>query len=487
MSKQKSVVKNYIYNLAYQILVLILPLVTTPYISRILGAEGVGIYSYTISIVTYFTLFGSLGIAMYAQREIAYVQDDKEKRSKIFWEVVIIRAITLTISMIVFYFTFAFRGDYSTYYKILLLEILANMFDVSAFFQGMEEFKKIVRRNIIVKTISVASIFIFIKQPTDIWKYILIYTLSNMIGNLSLWFYLPKYLSKISIKELNLKKHLKPTIVLFIPQIATQIYTVLDKTMIGSIISDKAEVGYYEQSQKIVKVIMTIVTSLGTVMLPRIANDFANGKKEEIKKSILTSFNFVYFLSIPMVAGLIAVSKDLIPWFLGEGFEKAIYITYVISPIILMIGLSNVIGVQYLLPTKRQKQYTTSVIIGAVTNLILNAVLIPRFKAVGAAVGTIIAETTVTGAQLYFIRTEYNVKEILLMSIKYLTSAMIMLVVLFSLNIFVINNISLKIRMAIDVILGVIIYFGILIILRDEFLKKLISKLLKIRRKGENV
>lgn len=483
----KNVAKNYIYNLIYQILVLILPLITTPYISRILGAEGVGIYSYTISIVTYFTLFGSLGIAMYAQREIAYVQDDKEKRSKIFWEVIILRAITLTISMLVFYFVFAFRGEYRIYYKILLLEILANIFDVSAFFQGMEEFKKIIKRNVIVRAISIASIFLFIKQPTDVWKYLLIYTLSNMIGNLSLWIYLPKYLCKISIRNLNLKKHLKPTIVLFIPQIATQIYTVLDKTMIGSIISDKAEVGYYEQSQKIVKMVMTIVTSLGTVMLPRIANDFAHGKKEEIKKSILTSFNFVYFLSIPMVTGLIAVSKDLIPWFLGEGFEKAIYIIYVISPIILMIGLSNVIGVQYLLPTKRQKQYTTSVIMGAVTNLILNAVLIPRFKAVGAAVGTIIAETTVTSAQLYFIRKEYNVKEILLMSIKYLTSAMIMLVVLFALNIFVINNISLKIRMAIDVMLGVIIYFGILIILKDEFLNKLISKFLKIKHKGENV
>ena len=139
---KKSVIKNYIYNLTYQILLLILPVITTPYLSRVLGAEGIGIYSYTVSIVTYFILFGSLGIAMYAQREIAYVQNDKEKRSKIFWEVFILRAITLTISLVIFYFTFAMKGKYSIYYRILILEIVANMLDISAFFQGMEEFKK---------------------------------------------------------------------------------------------------------------------------------------------------------------------------------------------------------------------------------------------------------------------------------------------------------------------------------------------------------
>ena len=141
---KKSVEKNYIYNLIYQMLVLILPLVTTPYLSKVLGAESIGIYSYTISIVTYFVLFGSLGMAMYAQREIAYVQDDKEKRSKVFWETFLVRLISLSISMVIFYFVFAHNGEYSAYYKILLLHIVANIFDISAFFQGMEEFKKTV-------------------------------------------------------------------------------------------------------------------------------------------------------------------------------------------------------------------------------------------------------------------------------------------------------------------------------------------------------
>lgn len=478
---KQSVIKNYIYNLGYQILVLILPLITTPYVSRVLGAEGVGIYSYTISIVTYFTLFGSLGIAMYAEREIAYVQDDRKKRSNIFWETVILRAITLTISMIIFYFVFVFEGEYSTYYKILLLEILANIFDISAFFQGMEEFKKTIRRNLIVKAISVACVFIFIKQETDIGKYLLIYTLSTLIGNISLWFYLPKYIDKLSLKSLQIKRHLKPTITLFIPQIATQVYTVLDKTMIGAMIADKSEVGYYEQSQKIVKMVLTVVTSLGTVMLPRIANKFANNKKEEINKSILTSFNFVYFLSIPMIFGIIAVAKDLIPWFLGEDFTKSIYIIYVISPILLMIGLSNTIGIQYLLPTKKQKQYTTSVILGAISNLLLNFVFIQMFQSIGAAIATTIAETIVTGTQIYYIRKDFEIKKIILMSKKYFMASIIMLVVIVTMNKFLLINIGALLRMITDIIIGISVYYFILRLLKDDFVYKILDKIRNVK------
>ena len=483
MSK-KSVAKNYIYNLIYQILILILPVITTPYLSRVLGAEGIGIYSYTVSIVTYFILFGSLGMAMYAQREIAYVQDNIDKRSIIFWEVFILRAITLMISLIIFYFTFAMTGEYCVYYRILVLEIIGNIFDISAFFQGMEEFKKIVKRNLIVKFISIISIFLFVKTSADINIYLLIYVLSTLVGNLSLWLYLPKYIKKISLRNLEIKKHLKPTIVLFIPQIASQIYVVLDKTMIGLLVKDKAEVGYYEQSQKIVKIILTLATSLGTVMLPRIANEFAKGKEENIRKSILNSFNFIYLLSIPMMIGLVVITQDLIPWFLGEEFDKSIYITYAISPIMLMIGLSSVIGTQYLLPTKKQKQYTISVITGAVVNLTLNIILIPHFLSIGAAIATVVAETSVTSVQIYYIKNKFNIIEILKMSLKYFIVAIFMAFLLIIANKILLYKFSVIIRMILDVVLGAITYFGLLILLNDQFTKKIILKVIK-EKKGD--
>lgn len=485
---KNSVTKNYIYNLIYQILVLILPLITTPYLSRVLGAEGTGIYSYTISIVTYFTLFGSLGVAMYAQREIAYVQDNVEKRSKIFWEVMLLRLITLSLSMIMFFFVFVRNGEYSGYYKILMLEIVATAVDISAFFQGMEEFKKIIKRNLIVKCISIICIFIFIKQSTDLWKYILIYTLSNFLGNISLWFYLPKYITKVKVFSLNIIQHIKPTVTLFIPQIAVQIYTVLDKTMIGALIADKSEVGYYEQAQKIVKMLLAIVTSLGTVMLPRVANQFANGEREKIKDSIKKSFNYVYLLSIPMALGIIAVAKDLVPWFLGEDFIKSTYIIYVISPIVLFIGLSNVIGVQYLLPTKKQKEYTISVVAGSIINLILNYVFIPKLMSIGAAIGTVIAELSVTIIQLFYVRKEFKFMDIIKESFKYFTSGIIMFIIICIINKFLLMQLSnVVIRIGIDVIVGSVTYFTILLALKDEFTLGLINKVFKILKKEKKI
>ena len=195
-------------------------------------------------------------------------------------------------------------------------------------------------RNTLVKIASVASIFIFVKNANDLPIYVLIMVLSVFLGNITLWFYLPKYLVKV--KNINIKKHLKPTLALFIPQIAMQVYTVLDKTMIGSITGDMTEVGNYEQSQKIVRISMTVVTSLGTVVSPRIANVISNGKVEEVKKYLANSFKFVWFLGIPIVFGLIAVSSDLVPWFLGNGYEKSKMLIMIGSLLVLAIGLNNV-------------------------------------------------------------------------------------------------------------------------------------------------
>ena len=221
---KKSITKNYLYNLAYQLLVIIIPIITTPYISRRLGAENIGIYSFTLSIVTYFITFGSLGVALYGQREIAYLQDDVKKRSNTFGEIIIFRICTLTISMIVFYFIFVLKtNQYSIYYKVLLIEMIANMMDISWFFRGLEEFKKTVARNFIIKIITAVSLFVFVKTKNDLMAYFLIYVLSDIFGNFSLWLYLPKYIEKVNLKNINILKHLKPTIVLFILQIAIQV------------------------------------------------------------------------------------------------------------------------------------------------------------------------------------------------------------------------------------------------------------------------
>ena len=463
----KSVTKNYIYNLIYQILVVIVPLITTPYLSRVLGAENIGIYSYTISITTYFILFGSLGVAMYGQREIAYLQDNQYERSKTFFEILIMRFITLGISLLIFYFAFVINNKYSIYYKILILEIIANSLDISWFFQGLEEFKKTVARNALVKGISVICIFLFVKTSEDLMQYFLIYVLSTFLGNLSLWIYIPKHIEKIKITDLNIFRHLKPTIGLFIPQVAIQIYTVLDKTMIGAIVADKAEVGFYEQAQKIVKLLMVISTSLGTVMVPRMANTYAKGDKEKLKEYMNKSFRFVLLLALPLMFGMISVSNKFVPIFYGAGYEKVVYLIAILSPIVLAIGLSNVIGTQYFVPTKQQKKYTISVTVGAIVNFVLNIICINIWQSVGAAIATTIAECTVTGIQFYLLRNEFKFVDVLKLTKKYFIASVIMLVISIGIG-FLINDNLLSLMVQVST--SCIIYICLLLILKDELI-----------------
>lgn len=477
----KSITKNYLYNLTYQILVLILPLITAPYISRVLGAENIGIYSYTLSISAYFILFGSLGIALYGQREIAYKQDNTKEITKTFFEIVFLRIITTSISLIIFYFIFVVEKNlYNIYYKVLIIEIIASCFDISWFFQGLENFKKTVFRNILVKLISVICIFLFVKTSDDLIIYFLIYVLSVLLGNISLWFYLPQYLGKINIKEINIFRHVKPTIMLFIPQIAIQIYTMLDKTMIGAIIEDKSEVGFYEQSQKIVKMTLTVITSLGTVMLPRVASCFANNDKAKISGYMNKSFCVVFLLAFPIIFGILAISDSFVPVFFGVGYEKVSILMKVISPIILFIGLSNVIGNQYLLPTKRQKQYTKSVIYGAIVNIILNSCLIWKYGAIGASIGTVCAEFIVTSVQIYYIRNEFKLTNILISMKNYCISSFIMYIICICLDNIIINNLYSTI---IQILVGSITYLLCLLLMKDNFvleeLKKIKNKILK--------
>ena len=411
---------------------------------------------------------------MYGQREIAYLQSNKEKYSKTFWEILLLRLVTMFISMMIFYCCFAIRGEYKIYYTILLLEMISNCLDISWFFQGLEEFKKTVIRNTVVKIISIICIFIFVKTPNDLSKYFWIYALSTLFGNISLWLYLPKYITKIHIKDLNIIQHLKPTIGLFIPQIAVQIYTVLDKVMIGTIVENKAEVGYYEQSQKIVKMLLTVITSLGTVMLPRIANTFSEGNSEKIKEYIKKSFNFVFLLAFPMIFGIIAVANNFVPLFFGPGYEKVAILISIISPILLAIGLSNVIGAQYLLPTKHQKEYTISVITGAIINFCVNMLLIKKLGSLGASIGTVIAEITVTVVQFIFMRKDFEIREILKASIKYLLSALLMFIVCIAIGKVIKNGLATIVA---QVVIGVIAYGVCLLLLKDEFTYSLINKI----------
>lgn len=254
---------------------------------------------------------------------------------------------------------------------------------------------------------------------------------------------------------------------LFIPQIATQVYTVLDKTMIGAIVSNKSEVGYYEQAQKIVKLLLTLATSLGTVMMPRIASTFARGNRKKVKEYMNKSFAFIMMIAMPLTFGIISTARNFVPLFYGPGYEKVTPLLCVISPIIILIGLSNVTGTQYLLPTKQQNKYTISVIIGATINFILNFILIKKYASLGASIATVFAEFSVTLVQFILIRKEIKIGDIIKLTYKYLISSIIMFYISMLVSHFIINNL---LSILAQVAISIISYFGVLILLKDKMI-----------------
>ena len=261
------VVNNFIYNTLYQILVLIVPLITMPYVSRVLGVTNIGIFNYAQSIATYFILIGAVGTTLYGQREIAYLHYKPEERSKVFWEIEVFRIVTVIICTIFYIVVFCNFGRYTLVYEILIIEIAATAFDISWLFMGMEDFKLTVIRNTIIKVVGVICVFAFVRSVDDLGIYTACMTVPILLGNISLWFALRRYVVKVDVsaKELikGIKLRLLPIFILFLPQIAIDVYTVLDKTMLGVLASSIDEVGYYSQAQKIVKIILMIVTSRG--------------------------------------------------------------------------------------------------------------------------------------------------------------------------------------------------------------------------------
>ena len=472
---EKSIGKNLIYNILLQIVTLFMPLITTPYVSRVLGTEGIGAYSYTLSIVQYFIIIGTLGISMYGNRAIAYVRDDKQKMSKTFWSICFLKIITTGIALILFIVIFGLKGQYSNIFIIQSMNIIAAMIDISWLYMGLEDFKKTVTRNLAVKIVGVICIFIFVKNYNDLNKYVLINGAMVLLGNLAMWMYVPKTIQKVKIRVEDTMCHIIPTIQLFIPQIAIQIYAVLDKTMLGTL-STVENVGLYEQSQKIIRLVLGIVTSLGVVMLPRMSNTFISGNVKKMNEYLNKSLKGVIYVSIPMSLGLAGVSNKFVPWFFGLEFNGVSSLMTVLSPTLFLIAISNVLGTQYLLPTNRTKEFTISVTCGAIINVILNLVLIKKYNALGACIATVSAEFVVTFLQYIFVRENIEIKSLTINTIKYIIAGIIMFISVRSIGELMNDNFITTIT---QISIGSIVYFSMLIILKEEINKTVITELRK--------
>lgn len=490
---KKSIKKNYILNLIYEMFALLVPIFVMPYVSRILGADGVGIYSYTYSIIYYFMLIGALGFTTYARRELAKLRENPGEQYKLFWEITFIKIFTTVISIILYeliIFIF-FKGTiYFVYLQSIIIYLIGTALDIIYFFQANEDFGKIVYKNIFIKILGVFLIFCFVKSQNDLYVYILLQALIFIVSNLLLWFTLPREVFKTRIKKINIKNHIKPALKLFIPTVASSIYTVLDKTLIGIIVTDQilvngelvnvanVEIGVYEQVEKLIKMTITVLTSLCTIISPRNSYYFAKNQFDKIKEITKKSYSFVFLLSLPMIFGLLLISKDFCPMFFGNGYEKAPLLMNCLSLLIFFIGTSGIFGMQYLTAIGKDNKYIISVSIGAVVNLLLNLILIPKFLSLGAAISTVIAEFIILVFLLYFSKEVYNIRDMFKTFIKYFIGAVIMY---FFANLIIIE--SAVINVFTRMIVAVLIYFIYLLLIRDNLVFEAFKIMNKIASK----
>lgn len=477
---KKSIKKNYIYNVAYQILILLTPLITSPYIARTLGPDGIGTASYIGSVSSYFMLVASMGIATFAQREVSYYQEDRTMRTQVFWEVKLLQLTTCGVCFAA-YFVFCLFQENRILYLISGIGLLNMVLDVSWLYQGMEEFGALVFRNVVFKAIHIIYIFTFVHSKEDLP----LYMLESVFGSLSamaMWPKLPSMIGRPDFKKLRPFRHFKTVFLLFVPTIAIQIYTVLDKTMIGVITHDTYENGYYEQAIRISKMLLTLVTSLGTVMVPRIGKLYAEKNTESIRNYMYRSYRFVWFLGIPICFGLIMTAGNFIPWFLGDGYEKVISLTGILSLLILDIGISNVTGLQYLIPTRRENTFTFTVTVGAVVNFFSNMALIYSFQATGAAVASVVAETTIAVVQLIIVRKELSPWRVLKEGKHYFIAGLIMVAALIPLT----KALSPSFfHTFVIVAVGAAVYFAVLLLMRDEFFLSNVERAVNlVKRRG---
>lgn len=469
MSKVK---KNIVYNIAYQILAIIVPLITSPYLSRVLGAEQIGIYSYTYSIAFYFMIFAVLGINNYGNRTIAKVRDNQVKTNKTFISIYYLQFILSSLTLM-FYIIYCvcFVKKYVLISFIQGLYIISNLMDVTWYFYGKENFKITVFRNFIIKILSLILIVLLVKKKSDLWIYAIIMSGSMVFGQALLWINIFKEIKFVKIEKKDIVVHIKPIIILFIPVLAISIFAYMDKVMLGKM-SVMYETGFYENSEKIINIPKAIITAVGTVMLPRTSNMFINGKIEEIKKYISITMIMVLFIGFACAFGLIGVANTFSIIFWGDEFKKCGSIISCMTPALVFSVFGNVIRTQYLIPKEMDKEYTISLLLGAFTNFIMNFLLIKKFGAIGATIGTVMAEAVLCLYQIWTVKNELRITDYILSGIPFFIIGLIMLVFIKTIDVLLIPCVT---SLMLEVACGSIIY----LILTNIYCKYTKNRLIK--------
>ena len=474
----RKLLKNYIYNILYQLTKIVLPFLLAPYLMGHVGEDTLGIYSFAGKIMNWFILFGILGVNTYGNRQIAKIRDDKTELNRTFFEIFAMQVTNMIIAAACYFLYIRLTvSENLFYFRLTGLTMLASMLDITWFFYGVEDFKKASIRNIIVKCLGVALIFLFVKSPADLWKYILINIGAELFGQAIMFIQLREYISfeKISLKDAY-RHHFKATFQLFVPTIAISVYTMLDGTMIGYLYNE-AHVYLYDTSMNLVKSFLYFITSIGSVMLPRVTNVYYNDEAgdEKAQSLISTTMKIACMFAFPMCFGMIGIANNFISWWLPD---KQIIANLIMmgSPVILFISMSNVTGIQYMVPTGMYTQYSKSVIGGSVINFCINLILIPKLGAYGAVIGSVIAECTVTLMQMVMIRDRVKLSMLGRSYLIYLAGSLLMFAAVMGLGRIVPVSMAGTLM---QVLAGMAVYGAVILVTREELAMKVMGKILK--------
>ena len=454
--KIRSVKYNFVMNAILTMSAIIFPLITFPYVSRVLLVEGNGKIAFATSVITYFSMFASLGIPTYGIRVCAQVRDDKEKLSQTVQELLIINLITTAIVTIGFLYSLWVVPKFREEQTLLLINgitLWLNVIGVNWLYSALEQYTYITVRSMAFKILSIILMFVFVKQKSDYITYGAINVLAASGSNLLNFINLRKFITFRRIGPYNFKQHMKPVLIFFATSFATSIYTNLDTVMLGFICGDTAT-GYYNAAIKIKTVLISLVTSLGTVLLPRLSYYVQKGDKEEFKRIIIKAFDFVLIVSNSFVLYFIIFAKDSILLLSGQKFLGAVLPMQLLMPTVLFVGLTNIMGIQILVPLGQEKKVLISIIWGAAVNIILNIFLIPQWQASGAALSAAITEFVVLLVQIRFLSSA--LKEIR----KSISIRQISISSLLDLCLLLILNHVLKLHPFVNLIISAIISFG---------------------------
>ena len=459
--KKNNVIVNFLYNSAYQIFAILIPLITTPYVSRKLGAGGVGDYAYAQSIASYFALFIKLGLANYGNRTIAYARGEGKDISKEFWSIYLFQLFMGLIVNIIYLVYCIFLTSSPLLPLLIMFYLVSVGIDITWFFWGIENFKITVTRDFIIRIITTVSIFIFVKDINDVWKYTLILSGGSFVSQALLWNSLRKYVHWVRPGIQDIISHIKPNLILFIPSIAVSFYKIMDKIMLG-FMSSTIEVGFYQSSEKVLQVPMALITSLGTVMQPRMSNLVSMDTDEDYLADIISkSIALALFLSTSIGFGIMTVVNEFVPVFYGDGFEKCATLLLILLPSCMFLSFTNVFKSQYLIPNKLDNKYTIALFTGAVVNMIVNLSLIPSLASIGVAWGTLFAEISVTIVITVILSRRVNVWRYYQNALPFVISGVVMFLTCHNIHI----NTGAITGLLIKILISAFVYIGILVFL----------------------